>query len=298
LLGIEPEIVACDLHPDFMSSRFAEASGLPAMRVQHHVAHVAATAAEAGWKGPVLGAALDGFGYGADGGAWGGELIALDGADWRRLGHLAEMPLPGGDRAAREPWRMGVVALHQLGKGEEAARLFGHMPEAPRLAEALARGARFPHTTSLGRTFDAAAALSGVCLRQHYEGQAAMELEALVDDLPADAPLCVAKDGRLDLLPLFARLLGEAPRDAAGLFHAGLIASLAAWIGAAAQANGLPRVALGGGCLMNRVLSKGLAAALRARGLQVALPRALPANDGGLSFGQAVFALHALDGKA
>jgi hydrogenase maturation protein HypF len=145
-------------------------------------------------------------------------------------------------------------------------------------------------TTSMGRVFDAAAALAGVCLRQDYEGEAAMRLEALVDDLPAVSGLWRIEDGVLDLLPLLAALVGQSPRAAASLFHAGLIAALAEWIGA----TGFGRVALGGGCLMNRVLAEGLAAALRAGGMQVALPFALPANDGGLSFGQAVFALNSL----
>jgi hydrogenase maturation protein HypF len=295
ILDVRPEIAACDLHPDFQSTRAAEESGLPLVRVQHHVAHVAASAAERGWRGPLLGVAVDGFGHGADGGAWGGELIALDGAEWRRVGHLAPLPLPGGDKAAREPWRMGVAALHKLGRGAEAARLFAGVPEAARLADALARGARTPGTTSLGRVFDAAAALAGVCLRQDYEGEAAMRLEALVGALPAAPPLWRIEDGRLDLIPLLASLIGENPREAATRFHAGLVDALAAWIGASAAQGGFSRVALGGGCLMNRVLSDGLCAALRAKGLEVAFPRALPANDGGLSFGQAVFALNTLE---
>jgi len=116
LLGVEPQFVVCDLHPDFVSTRTAQEDGRPLIRVQHHVAHVAASAAEHGWSGPVLGAALDGFGLGTDGAAWGGELIALNGAEWRRVGHLEPLALPGGDKAAREPWRMGVAALHKIGR--------------------------------------------------------------------------------------------------------------------------------------------------------------------------------------
>jgi hydrogenase maturation protein HypF len=294
LLGIEPEVVVCDLHPDFVSTRTALADGRPVVRVQHHVAHVAACAAEHGWTGAALGVALDGFGLGSDGGAWGGELIALDGASWRRVGHLEPLALPGGDKAAREPWRMGVAALHKLGRGGEAARRFAGVAEAGRLAEALARGARFGVTTSLGRVFDAAAALSGVCMRQAYEGEAAMRLEAWVGALPAVARCWRIVDGRLDLTPLLALLPEASPREAAELFHAGLVGALAEWIGEAARREGLTRVALGGGCVMNGVLTDGLCAALRAQGLVVALPRKLPANDGGLSFGQAAFALAGL----
>jgi hydrogenase maturation protein HypF len=295
VLAIEPEIVACDLHPDFQSTRAAEATGLPIARVQHHVAHVAAVIAEHGLSGGVLGVALDGQGYGTDGRPWGGELIALDGANWRRLGWLEPLPLPGGDAAAREPWRMGVAALAMLGRLDAAAQVLPGAPNAARLAARFTAGAHFPLTTSLGRVFDAAAALAGVRLVQHYEGQAAMELEALVARPRVGAGLWSVVEGCLVLRPLFAALIDEKlrGREAAELFHGTLIAALDAWIADAAASHRLTQIALGGGCLMNRVLADGLAAALRARGLAVFLPRAAPANDGGVSLGQAAFA-HAL----
>jgi hydrogenase maturation protein HypF len=295
ILAIEPEIAACDLHPDFQSTRAAEAAGLPLARVQHHLAHVAAVAAEHGLAGPLLGVALDGHGYGTDGAPWGGELIALDGADWERVGWLEPLPLPGGDAAAREPWRMGVAALAMLGRLDAAARLLPGAPQAARLAARFTAGAHFRLTTSLGRAFDAAAALAGVRMVQHYEGQAAMELEALVAHPRVGAGLWRIVDGCLVLRPLFAALIDEnlRGREAAELFHGTLIAALDAWIAAAAAARGVAQIALGGGCLMNRVLADGLAAALRRRGLAVYLPRAAPANDGGVSLGQAAFA-HAL----
>ena len=295
ILAIEPEIAACDLHPDFQSTRAAESAGLPVARVQHHLAHVAAVAAEHELSGPLLGVALDGQGYGTDARPWGGELITLDGAKWRRIGSLEPLALPGGDAAAREPWRMGVAMLAKLGWLDAAPRLLPDAPQAPRLAASFASGAHFLQTTSLGRVFDAAAALAGVRMTQHYEGQAAMELEALVARPRPVAGLWKIADGRLDLAPLFAAMIddGVTGRYAAELFHGTLIAALDAWIAAAAKAQGLRQVALGGGCLMNRVLADGLAAALRGRGLAVFLPRAAPANDGGVSLGQAAFA-HAL----
>jgi len=295
ILAIEPEIAACDLHPDFQSTRAAESAGLPVARVQHHLAHVAAVAAEHELSGPLLGVALDGQGYGTDARPWGGELITLDGAKWRRIGSLEPLALPGGDAAAREPWRMGVAMLAKLGWLDAAPRLLPDAPQAPRLAASFASGAHFLQTTSLGRVFDAAAALAGVRMTQHYEGQAAMELEALVARPRPVAGLWKIADGRLDLAPLFAAMIddGMTGRYAAELFHGTLIAALDAWIAAAAKAQGLRQVALGGGCLMNRVLADGLAAALRGRGLAVFLPRAAPANDGGVSLGQAAFA-HAL----
>ncbi len=296
ILDVEPEVAACDLHPDFVSTRSAEASSLPLVRVQHHVAHVAAVAAERRWQGPVLGVALDGYGYGTDGAAWGGELIVLDGARFERIGSLDPLALPGGDKAAREPWRMGVAMLARLGRLDEAARLLPGAPGARRLAEALQHGARFPRTTSLGRLFDAAAALAGVRLDQRYEGQAAMELEALAMTPCVVSGGWTVADGRLDLAPLFRSMLGErlAGREAAEAFHGTLVAALADWIVAAAAARRLTRIALGGGCLMNRVLAEGLMEALRAASLEPASPRLVPANDGGLSFGQAAFALAVL----
>ena len=301
MLDVAPAAVACDRHPDYRSTVFAEASGLPVLRVQHHAAHLAAVAAEHHLRGPAFGAALDGQGLGDDGGAWGGELLLLEGAAWRRCGHLLPLALPGGDRAALQPWRMGVAALAALGRGAEAAERFPAIPVARQLAAFLASGAPMQTTTSLGRLFDAAAALLGVCTQQSHEGQAAMELEALVR-VPRCLPegYCIA-DRVLDFRPLLAALLTPGLRadEGAELFHGTLAAGLAAWIGQEAAGLGQTRIVLGGGCLANRVLTEGLAAALRARGLVPFLPRAVPANDGGLSLGQAAIArahLMAADG--
>jgi len=296
VLDVAPEAIACDLHPDFASTRFAEAMGLPVFPVQHHAAHLAAVAAEHRLADPVLGVVLDGHGLGDDGGAWGGELMRLDGARWRRLGHLAPLALPGGDRAAREPWRMGVAALVALDRSEEAVRWFPDLKLAATLARTVSGDATPSATTSMGRLFDAAAALLGLRTHQSYEGQAAMELEALVGvprGLPGGYRL---EGGVLDFRPLLATLLdlrGD-PRLGAELFHGTLVEGLAAWVVAAAAPAGLTQVALGGGCFMNRILAEGLAAALRTRGLSPFLPQAVPANDGGLSLGQAALARNGL----
>jgi hydrogenase maturation protein HypF len=292
MLDVAPELVACDLHPDYRSTLFAEAMALRVLRVQHHAAHLAAVAAEHHLRGEIIGVALDGHGYGDDGRAWGGELMLLEGARWRRLGHLLPLALPGGDRAAREPWRMGVAALTALGRGAEAAGRFPGVALAGRLAAVLATATQGPATTSMGRLFDAAAALLGVCTQQSYEGQAAMQLEALVD-VPKSLPGGYRIIGNiLDFTPLLSALLepGLEPRDGAELFHGTLIAGLAEWIGHPVARLGQTDVVLGGGCLMNRVLAEGLASALRRRGLVPWLPRAVPANDGGLSLGQAAIA--------
>ena len=290
--GVAPEAIACDLHPDFPSTRVAEASGFPVYPAQHHAAHIAAVVAEHRVPGPVLGLALDGHGHGGDGVAWGGELIRLDGRHWQRLGHLTPLALPGSDRAARDPWRMGVAALVALGQKGEAARYFPDAPLACPLAETLARSPTAPTTTSMGRLFDAAAALLGLRMRQSYEGQAAMELEALVRTprvLPSGYRL---DDDVLDFRPLLGALLQLRcdPRAGAELFHGTLIDGLADWTAMAARRLELTLVGLGGGCFMNRVLAEGLAKALRERALVPLLPRAVPANDGGLSLGQASLA--------
>ncbi|WP_053239747.1 carbamoyltransferase HypF [Pleomorphomonas koreensis] len=292
IVGIKPELVARDLHPDYRSSQMAEEFGLPVIHVQHHAAHVAAVAAEAGLEGPALGLALDGHGLGDDGGAWGGELLLVDGAAHRRLGHLAPLPLPGGDRAAREPWRMGAGALAALGRADLAATLFPDRPLAGPIAGRVASGADRLATTSLGRLFDAAAALLGVRTVQDYEGQAAMELEALVDEPATLAGGFTLDDGVLSFAPFLAHLALARPdaRTGAALFHGTLIDGLAALARHGATASGLKSIALGGGCLMNRVLAEGLSAALLKSDLTPLLARRLPANDGGLSFGQAVLA--------
>jgi len=291
-LGVTPELVACDLHPDYRSTRFAEALGLPVLRVQHHAAHLTAVAAEHGLRRPVIGVALDGHGYGDDRAAWGGELMLGDGVGWRRIGHLRPLGLLGGDRAAREPWRTGVAALVALGRGDEAGGRFPSEDLAPRVATMLSADDAHPATSSLGRLFDAAAALLGVCDRQSYEGQAAMQLEALCGTpkhLPAGFSI---ENGVLDFRPLLSSLLepGLTAAEGAALFHGTLIEGLAEWIGHAAMHSDRSDIVLGGGCLINQVLADGLTAALRARGLFPWLAHAAPANDGGIALGQASIA--------
>jgi hydrogenase maturation protein HypF len=295
ILDVWPKCVACDLHPDLHTTRIAEASGLPVFRAQHHAAHVAAVLAEHGVEEEALGAALDGFGHGDDGGAWGGELMWIEGCEWRRVGHLAPAPLPGGDRAARSPWRMGVGMLAHLGRGAEAESFFPQQPGAAAVARlALAPGVS--RTTSLGRLFDAAAALLGVRLEQAYEGQAAMELEAFCR-APRALPRGFAlQEGVLDLSPLFRYLVEERPSavEGAELFHGTLIEALAAWIADAARRFERKRVALGGGCLMNEALAQGVALQLQKAGVEPLFARRVPSNDGGLSLGQAYLARRAM----
>jgi hydrogenase maturation protein HypF len=298
ILDVAPVAVVCDLHPDFHSTRlateFAVEHGIPALAVQHHHAHIAAVCAEHGIDAPVLGLALDGVGLGSDGGAWGGELLRVEGAASERLGHLRPLQLPGGDVAAREPWRMAAAALHALGCGERIVRRFPDEAAAATVAQMLARGINSPPTSSAGRLFDAAAGLLGVRHRCAFEGQAAMLLEGLAARHGAVTPLSggwtIDAEGVLDLRPLLAEL-AVLPSDAltfgAALFHATFAAALADWVTAAARQTGLTTVVGAGGCFLNRQLATALRAELPRRGLRCVTARALPPNDGGLSLGQA-----------
>jgi hydrogenase maturation protein HypF len=303
VLDVQPQAVAHDLHPDFFSTRFAlefaERRALPLHAVQHHHAHIAALAAEHGVQGPLLGLALDGVGLGTDGQAWGGELLLVDGAACQRLGHLAPIAMPGGDVAAREPWRMAAAALHGIGRSAQIEARFGRRPAAGAVAQMLARGLRCPPTSSMGRWFDAAAGLLGVRDSVAYEGQAPMLLEALAgaasDPAPADALAGWVRcrdDGVLDPSPLIERLAdeGNAARGAA-LFHHAMADGLARWVQAAAARSGVRSVALGGGCFLNALLGTLLAQRLSAAGLHVLQARQAPPNDGGIALGQAWVAL-------
>ena len=301
ILDVRPDIVAHDLHPDFPSThlalRLAEEFKVPAQAVGHHHAHIAAICAEQDDSGPVLGLAIDGVGLGPDGAAWGGELLRLDGATCERIGHLHPLAMPGGDRAAREPWRMAVSALHGAGMGYRVGgwihQYYPGRDPGP-LLTMLDRKLRSPPTTSLGRWFDAAAGLLGLRDLMQFEGQAAMELEGLAARHGPVAPLsggyALRDNGRvLDLSPLLPALMG-CKNDAAygaALFHATLAAGLAAFVAAALGRVGGARVAVGGGCAMNAVLMAGLRDHLRAIGVDLLEARLAPPNDGGLALGQA-----------
>ena len=295
ILEVEPVVIACDLHPDFPTTRLAYRLGLPVIPVQHHHAHVAALAAEHRIEGPLLGLSLDGFGLGSDGAAWGGELLFVDGEHFERLGHLAPLRMPGGDRAAREPWRMAASALQSLGRGDDIERRFAEEPLARHIHEMLARGIACEPTTSTGRLFDAAAGLLGISRRQAFEGEAAIRLEGLVTETAVLDDGWRIDHGVLDFLPLLGRLAeGIEPVAGAGLFHGTLIAALTEWTAAAASARNMRSVALSGGCFLNKVVTEGLVAGLAARGLEPLVARAVPPNDGGLSLGQAFVAASAL----
>lgn len=296
IFDIQPEVVAHDLHPDFYSSQFALSfaaqRGLPDIAVQHHHAHIAAICAEHHVDGPVLGLALDGVGLGTDGTPWGGELLLVAGADFERLGHLAAIAMPGGDRVAREPWRMAAAVMFQQGRGGEIAQRFPNQAGAQTVAAMLQRGLNCTATSSMGRLFDAAAGLLGVSEIQGYEGQAAMLLEGLAAQHGKVEALAGGFEcGGGSMLDFRALLVKLADCDdaayGAALFHATIAKGLIAWVCRAARQRDIVYVALGGGCFLNSILSANLTDGLSLHGLHVLTAQQLPPNDGGISLGQA-----------
>jgi len=304
ILDVQPQAVANDLHPDFYSSQFAQMyvaqHSLPLIAVQHHHAHIAAICAEHYVTEAVLGLALDGVGLGADGGAWGGELLRVEGVSCERLGHLAPLSMPGGDRAAREPWRMAAAVLFGLQRGDEIAHRFSSQAGTNTVFGMLQRKLNCTATSSMGRLFDAAAGLLGVSEIQAYEGQAAMLLEGLAENHAKLAALAegysITQDGVLDFKALLSKLADcKNAAYGAALFHATLADGLGAWVQRASAHSGIKQVALGGGCFLNKVLSQALGEKLSAHGMCVLTAQQLPPNDGGISFGQASIALQRIN---
>jgi hydrogenase maturation protein HypF len=309
--GASPDQVACDLHPDYASSRLAEELAArwrtPLVRVQHHHAHIAACVAEHALAGPVLGLAWDGSGLGTDGTVWGGEALVVDGAAFSRVAHIRPFSLPGGERAIREPRRSAAGLLYEVFGREmhehlspvrrRAGRRFGHSPETSDrlLTTMLARSVNTPRTTSIGRLFDAVAALTGVRTRATFEGQAAMELESAAEGVDTEIaypfPLRDGLPAVADWEPLVHALLadvraGVSADTVSARFHNALV-DLADAIAARA---GLARVVLSGGCFQNLRLAASIRQRLSARGFEVYTPALYPPNDGGISLGQAYVA--------
>lgn len=287
-LQVKPERIAHDLHPDFYTTRFAESYGLPTYAIQHHHAHLASVLAEHGIQERVLGLALDGYGYGCKGEAWGGELLLLDNADFERLGHFYPLPQPGGDIATRQPWRMAASVLHCLGKGDLIEKRFKEHPHGRLIRPLLDKNLNSPLTSSCGRLFDAVSALLNIQTLSQYEGEAAMRLESLVTDLLVIPQGWQIQDNAFSMLPALDYLLDiNDPVKGANLFHGTLIAGLTDWITGISRERKINMVVLSGGCFLNKVLTEGLIKALNQSHITALLPRCLPPNDGGISLGQA-----------
>jgi len=289
LYEFDPEIVACDLHPDYASTRHAETFGLPIARVQHHMAHVAACAAENDIAEPYLGVAWDGTGYGTDGVIWGSEFFAVDQNHYERVAHLRPFRLPGGEGAIRDCRRTAFSLLHEAGFDLTASGI----PEEQQrvLAAMLDRGINSPSATGMGRLLDAAASLAGIASHNAYEGQAPMRFEAAIAGDAADAYPAELPDRLLDWQPAIAALLrdraaGADPGDIARRFHNTLVA----WIVAVAKEVAIERVVLSGGVFQNAYLSEQAVARLTAEGFRPFTHQRVPPNDGGIALGQAVIA--------
>ena len=281
-----PDLVVVDRHPDYASRRWAETSGLRLVEVQHHHAHVAGCAAEHGVSPPYLGVAWDGAGLGDDGAAWGGEFFAVSRAGFQRVAHLRPFRLPGADLAARDGWRV-AMAMDWATRG--AAAVQGR-PDARVLAAMLARGTNAPWSTSVGRLFDAVAAITGVSAANRFEGESALALEAAIDQHErVSYPFGDGPAG--DWEPLLAAIRADL-RDAVpiGTIAARFHLALVDWICRVAAHVQAGTVVLSGGVFQNAFLLDHTLTALGARGHAVFVPRRVPANDGGLSFGQLMLA--------
>jgi hydrogenase maturation protein HypF len=322
LFAVAPEVVAHDLHPEYLSSKYAfEREGVELVGVQHHHAHLAACLAEHGEPGSAIGAIYDGTGYGTDGTVWGGELLYGDLDDFRRVGTLTPVRLPGGERAIREPWRMACAWLAAAGAGGEGGggapaippALVGRVAERSwaAIAELARTGLASPQTSSMGRLFDAVAALCGIRPEVNYEGQAAIELEALCDPgevgrypigLEAGAldegPGALVIDPRETILAVSADLAAGVPASrVASRFHATIAAVTVEACARAAAGVGTDVVVLSGGVFQNRRLLEAVAQGLGEAGLRGLHPQRLPANDGGIAFGQAAVAARRMQSR-
>ncbi len=283
MLGVEPAAIACDLHPEYLSTKWAREQGLPLVEVQHHHAHAAACLAEHGETGEALAVVLDGTGMGTDGTLWGGEVLRCDLVSFERIAHLEPVPLPGGEAAIREPWRMAAAYLERAGRPIPFERW-------PLVRESLKVNA--PLSSGAGRLFDAAAALLGVRETVSYEGQAAIELEQLAGETVASPYPCSVDGGVIRGADLIAAasddLAAGRPRaEIAAAFHEGVAAAFAM----ACSAAGPPGiVALSGGSFQNLRLLASLRRLLEDAGYRVLSHRLVPPNDGGVSYGQAAVA--------
>lgn len=296
LFDIEPEIVAHDLHPEYLSTKYAlDRDDLVPVGVQHHHAHVASCLAEHGWgldDPPVLGVAYDGTGWGPDGTIWGGELLLATLGSYRRVGHLETVGLPGGAAAVRAPWRMAAAWLGVSGADLAVARC----QERWDAVVSLARADATLRTSSAGRLFDAVAAVLGVRDTTTYEGQAAVELEQYVDPAERDAyPVGDAVDGVIPVGDLVAAAVADVRAGVdrgriAARFHHGLADATVRATVAAASERGVTTAALSGGVFLNLVLLERVRAGLEAAGLRVLVHERVPCTDGGLALGQAAVA--------
>lgn len=305
IFSTEPKLVAHDLHPEFFSTRWAtEEQTCPTLAVQHHHAHLVACLAENNNPGPAIGLIMDGTGYGTDGTIWGGEVLIGDSAKFNRYASLEPMPLPGGDMAVKEPWRIALGYLFaEFGARIPNLPFLEEHPEADQVLEILAKDLNCPKTTSCGRLFDAVAAMSGGLQKIDYEAQAAIEFmqagghavgRPFVHDIVEGDNRLILSIGPLIRDVAQAVQLGENREKISRRFHLTLIQFLLKAAIRARQDSGINTVALSGGAFQNQILFPGVVEELEKEGFQVLTHTQLPTNDGCLSFGQAVIGRRSL----
>ncbi|RKS78796.1 hydrogenase maturation protein HypF [Actinomadura pelletieri DSM 43383] len=300
LFDVTPRLVAHDLHPEYLSTKYAlELTDVDVVAVQHHHAHIASCLADNGASGPVIGVAFDGLGFGTDATLWGGELLIADLVEFRRAGHLEPVPMPGGETAVREPWRMAAAyLLAAYGDPPELDLARRHQARWDAVVSLARKGVNAPLTSSAGRLFDAVSAILGVRDVARYEGQAAIELEQRVAPGERDAyPMTVAEGDPLilrsrDLVRgVVDDLLADVPVDRiAARFHNGLARAVVTATGVLRERTGLGTVALSGGVFQNLTLLERVVEGLEGDGFHVLVHSRVPCNDGGISLGQAVVA--------
>jgi hydrogenase maturation protein HypF len=308
MFRINPEIIACDLHPDYLSTQYAEETrakkGLRVVKVQHHHAHIVSCMAENNIKEKVIGVAYDGTGYGDDGNIWGGEFLLCDLKEYLRVGHLKYYPLPGGDKAIMEPWRMAYSYLYSI-YGPRAKKIdidFNRRMDYDKLSiieKMIDKNINSPLTSSCGRLFDAASSLIGIRDEISYEGQAAMELESFcASGIKERYNFCICKEGKefiIDPQEIFIDIIkdlkeGIDKKVIAAKFHNTVAEFTLNLCGKIRENTGINKIALSGGVFQNRYLTEKIISLLEKDGFQVYTQRKVPPNDGGISLGQAVVA--------
>lgn len=302
LFALTPEVVAYDLHPEYLATKYALTLAIPQVGVQHHHAHIASVLAEHGLQEKVIGVAFDGTGYGGDGTLWGGEFLIADGYDFVRAGHCQYLPLPSGAKAIKEPWRLTAWVLYNLYGSNFTTRMPKFACNLPQgwelMIAATSKGINAPLTSSAGRLFDIAAGILGIGQVIHYEGQAAIELELAAGQghgyvLPYT--ISVGQPRILDFMSTFAALAegvgrGEGVSCLAACFHSTVAQAIVDMVDLIRRDTGLNKVALSGGVWQNRILLTKVVGMLQQTGFEIYTNQQVPLNDGGLALGQAFVA--------
>jgi hydrogenase maturation protein HypF len=301
LYRVEPVLAACDLHPDYLSTRFAEETGLPLVRVQHHHAHIASCLAEHGIDTTVIGVAFDGTGMGEDGAVWGGEFLVGDASHYERAAHLRYVPLPGGDKAIEEPWRMAAAYIYDLREDNDRVDFVSQCTGVEQekidlLYQILTNEYSGVYTSSMGRLFDAVASLLGLCARATFEAEGTMRLETICDEkLQLQPYKWKSENGIIDTRPVIDQVCHDIKNktnihEIATRFHLTVVDIVGKTCETIRKSRGVESVVLSGGCFQNRFIFEQSHRQLVESGFTVYSHSSVPCNDGGIALGQLVVA--------